>query len=98
MVTDREKVIKGIESCEPSVFKRICTNCPYREEMNCDYVLWHDAIELLKEQEAVKPIEMQLMDDFSCFASYFLCSICGYELIGKDVMFCSHCGRAVKWE
>ena len=51
----------------------------------------------LKEQEAVEPIEMQRMDDnFSFFVPYFLCGNCRYELIGKDVMFCSHCGRSVK--
>ena len=53
---DREKVIKGFEACQPSVFKRRCDLCPYREEMNCDYVLWHDALALLKEQQ--EEIEM----------------------------------------
>lgn len=51
MMPDREKVIKGLESCEPSVFKRDCSCCPYKDEMNCDYVLWNDVLTLLKEQE-----------------------------------------------
>ena len=51
MMPDREKVIKGLESCEPSVFKRDCSCCPYKDEMNCDYVLWNDALALLKEQQ-----------------------------------------------
>ena len=51
MMPDREKVIKGIETCEPSVFARKCSDCPYKDEMNCDYALWHDVIDMLKEQE-----------------------------------------------
>ena len=106
-MSDRETVIKGLEICSKygswhgldCEHNEAYKDCPYRGcETGCVVTIAKDAIELLKEQEAVKPIEMQLMDDFSCFASYFLCSICGYELIGKDVMFCSHCGRAVKWE
>lgn len=54
---------------------------------------------MLKEQEAVKPIKMQRMDNnFSFFVPYFLCGNCRYELEGKDVMFCAHCGRPVKWD
>ena len=49
-MADREKVIKGIETCRPSVFARKCSDCPYKDEMNCDYVLWHDVIDMLKEQ------------------------------------------------
>lgn len=48
---DGEKVIKGLEICKPSKYSRTCGVCPYREEMNCDYVLWHDVLELLKEQQ-----------------------------------------------
>lgn len=55
-------------------------------------------VALLKEQEAVGTIKMQRMDDnFSFFVTYYLCGNCRYELVGKDVMFCHHCGRAVKW-
>lgn len=65
---------------------------------NCA-LLVRDAIALLKEQEAVEPIKMQRMDgNFSFFVPYYLCGNCRYELVGKDMMFCSHCGRAVKWE
>jgi len=61
--------------------------------------IFADAIAMLKEQEAVEPIKMQRMDgNFSFFVPYFLCGNCRYELIGKDVMFCSHCGKKVKWE
>ena len=52
---------------------------------------------LLKDKDAVEPIKMQRMDDFSYYVSYFLCGNCRYELEGKDVMFCAHCGKMVKW-
>ena len=56
-------------------------------------------VAMLKEQEGVEPIAMQRMDgNFSFFVPYFLCGNCRYELVGQDVMFCSHCGRAVKWD
>ena len=58
-----------------------------------------DALAMLKEQEAVEPITMQRVDgNFSFFVPYYLCGNCRYELVGKDVMFCSHCGQAVKWD
>ena len=50
-MADVEKIISGIASCEPSKIKRNCSDCPYREEMNCDYVLWHDALDLVQEQQ-----------------------------------------------
>ena len=46
-----EKVIKGLEICKPSKYSRTCGICPYREEMNCDYEVYNDALSLLKEQE-----------------------------------------------
>ena len=97
-MADREKVIKGLEHCANEAD---CRGCVYQEQMKgrsdgCDCM--REALAMLKEQEAVKPIKMQRMDNFSYFVSYFLCGNCRYELVGKDVMFCSHCGRSVKWE
>ncbi|MBR2854471.1 MAG: hypothetical protein IKE81_09125 [Clostridia bacterium] len=100
MKIDREKVIKGIESCEPSISKRVCKNCPYREEMNCDYVLWNEALVLLKEQETVKPyIDIDEAKCPDCKVK-----LTRQELLGEDVLFedfydyCPRCGRKVKWE
>lgn len=94
---DREKVVKGFEACQPSVFKRRCALCPYREEMNCDYVLWHDALELLKEQEAVE-LKPHYIDKYG---KNFICGVecgnCGVEIIAT-YKFCPYCGRSVKWE
>ena len=95
---DRKKVIEGLETCTAKPC--YCRDCPYQTECALDsQQLMKDALILLKEQEAVKPITMQRMDgNFSFFVPYFLCGNCRYELAGKDVMFCSHCGKAVKWE
>lgn len=54
---------------------------------------------VLKEHESVEPIKMQRMDgNFSFFVPYYLCGNCRYELVGKDVMFCHHCGKPVNWK
>lgn len=51
----REKVIKGLELCNNHQ-NRDCTECPYNDgTLFCADVLMCDALELLKEQEAVQP-------------------------------------------
>ena len=54
-MTDREKVIKGLEICVNRVpGKYDCNECPYEIDGNyCEINLAKDALELLKEQEAV---------------------------------------------
>ena len=60
---DREKVIKGLECCHDTVD---CRHCPY--PCYCEYAdawpkqLMTDALALLKEQEAVKPV----LDEQTC--------------------------------
>ena len=51
---DREKVIKGLETCRTRVH---CKECPYAYDKRandsyCEAVLHNDALALLKEQEA----------------------------------------------
>lgn len=98
---DREKVIKALEKCK----RCNCDDCTEEHASHCpwDCIAYDElvslALSLLKEQDAVEPIKMQRMDgNFSFFVPYYLCGNCRYELVGKDVMFCSHCGRSVKWE
>ena len=94
---DREKVIKAVDSC----FDYWLDQHRYLDPLELEPVRQRkaEALALLKEQEAVEPIKMQRMDDnFSFFVPYYLCGNCKYELVGKDVMFCSHCGKSVKWE
>lgn len=53
-MSNREKVIKGLECCTS---EDGCRHCPYREIDGhvCSVVVIRDAIALLREQEAVKP-------------------------------------------
>lgn len=54
-MSDREKVIKGLECAIGIRGRKNCDDCPYDNDFNCigcDIVM-RDAIALLKEQEAV---------------------------------------------
>jgi len=102
---DREKVIKGLEHCLSRYVDGLCDDCPYMGEldksymipMKCKEIIMRDALELLKEQEAVEPIKpLDKDDDYT-----FMCSNCKGELFCGDVIrdnFCPTCGRSVKWE
>jgi hypothetical protein len=49
-VTEREKVIMGLECCSNAVLK--CgENCPYWDIENCESIMQDDALALLKAQE-----------------------------------------------
>lgn len=55
---DREKVIKGLECLtneDPYMSTIACAEkkCPYAVIPDCNLAIWHDALELLKEQEIV---------------------------------------------
>lgn len=55
---DREKVIKGLETCSDVYYGAdgACSSCPYSQNNGdkCLAELVHDAIALLKEQEPKK--------------------------------------------
>ena len=96
-MTDREKVIKGLECCNE--FMTCKANCPYRND-GCREILSRDALALLKSQEPVEPI----LD-----IDTWKCGDCGHalehqQLLGDNVLFheqynyCPECGRAVKWD
>lgn len=86
-----EKAIKGLEAC---VYGE-CTECPYCEACSGAEVfaaLAHDALELLKAQQSIKPHRnFKYLSDFWCD--------CGWHL-GRagSVKFCPECGRKVAWE
>ena len=56
LLTDREKVIKGLEHCTAMYGLYDCQpkdeeDCPYVDEPDCRFSIMHDALALLKEQE-----------------------------------------------
>lgn len=49
VMTDREKVLKGLEMCASERIQ--CRDCPYRPDgVKCDKQLMTDAIRLIREQ------------------------------------------------
>lgn len=103
-MTNREKVIKGLEHC---LSGDGCKGCPYsKNESGCSFDSIRDAIALLKEQE--QKTGKWALDDED--ANSWECSECGGLLIindgtphENDWYFCPYCGskleeQAVKWE
>ena len=85
----RERVIKGLEHCTGN-------DCNGDKWSECEYsghgcidTLIKDALDLLKAQEAAKPIEN---------AGFYYCGACKYAFTSARQKYCSDCGRAVKWE
>ena len=94
-MAERKKVIRGLELCayDPDPGQelkeiRSCPECPYYRA-GCSPQLIRDALALLREQEAVKPIV-----GYGCF----ICGVCKNPLTSASHKFCSECGRAVKWK
>ena len=98
MVTDREKVIKGLERCTTINHFDIttCCDCPYEDANNCCNAVMRDALELLKEQEAVEPTLIR--EGRNKYYNNYVCPGCGTELYYYGQNYCSECGRSVKWE
>lgn len=99
---DREKVELGIKACWFEYFLHQCCDCPYvsdRNDRKCVERLGTDALALLKEQEAVKPIAKE-DDTYECICG----AIVGWnELDASGIVqtrfnYCPYCGKAVKWE
>ena len=95
---DKEKVIKGLESCVKSDWE-VCMNkvCPYapKESYNfacCRYKVMEDALELLKEQEAVvrcKDCKHGKVNPCSEFTTCFHEGSCLYGNTRKSDWFCA---------
>ena len=102
-MAELEKVIKGLETCIPMKYEtneeKECRHeqCPYGREnykpMNgCFWDLMSDALALLKEQEAVKPIRKLAYTKQGWF-----CGNCDNRL-NRNGKYCSFCGKPVLWE
>lgn len=96
-MTDREKVIQHFSDC-----------CDIAAANGNSWVfvrtdVLYEAIELLKAQE---PVEPKIVDTDNSkryhndiFKNYY-CGNCGefLHIMSRNDLFCSQCGRAVKWE
>ena len=95
MMPDREKVIKGLQAhadgCGYRSHHCDAMDCPYRYgDESCDIEeMCRDALELLKEQEAIKP--------FSDDDGAYWCGSCHEDMVWHQ-KFCSNCGKPVLWE
>ena len=91
-MTNRETVIKGLEiHLNELGIGKSCSECPYWQTNPCESHLIADAIALLKEQEAVKPMKQTEVSEWT------VCGNCKTHIISKW-QFCPYCGKAVKWE
>ena len=91
-MTDREKVIKGLERCK--LYNKVnCDKCPYdyngrgNGKSECTAELASDALDLLKEQEAIQVPEDKI-NKCECGET-----VCRYW----HPKFCGFCGRNLLW-
>ena len=100
-MTDRAKTIKALECCVANCKK----DCPYWGHCHHDpegvsLQFLEDALELLREQEPVKPI----FDEQDVSGR---CGVCGHALNHQSMVgnvlvdewfgYCPRCGRKVNW-
>lgn len=106
-MAELQNVIEGLEYCTGPMAK--CGYCPYHsgDEMPNsldDCGILKDAIELLKEQEPIKP---------TLSVDTWICSKCGHTLESQELIddkenpqvliheqyeYCPCCGRKVNWD
>lgn len=110
-MSDREKVIKGLECCIKKMEgQRVCDECPYDEDFNClgCSVALRQALALLREQEPVNVVMVQNIQtntydwgEETEIRTDFFCPDCK-EIIASGwtskFHYCPWCGRAVKWD
>jgi ribosomal protein S27AE len=101
-VTEKEKVVKGLEICSAGEWNstggRDHTDCPYYPAgytgCTCK-LLMRDALALLKGQE---PKLVHVTADIS-HRKIGECPTCGKLINSGDYPnYCGRCGQAVKWE
>ncbi len=100
-MVDVEKVIKGLETCIKPGFKYCTSECPYFNKddyrYDCDRMK-NDAIELLKEQEPVKPVDIHIYRKMFVNVRSGYCPICNNPVDEEEGNnFCCTCGRRLNW-
>ena len=90
----QDEIKKALSLCPGDSLECEQDGCPYLDIRLCVPELHIDALELLKEQEAVVHPEP------SCEMTYITdccCDLCGVQLIRED-NFCRCCGKPIVWE
>lgn len=95
-MVDKEKVLAGLKSCADRT-GALCRTCPYDfiHNDNCMGDMARDALELLKEQEAVEPILKR--EGRNKYYNYYVCPRCNEEVV-YDQNYCPECGAKFMWE
>ena len=98
-MTDRDKVIRGLERCR----KRTCTTiffskeyeeCEYTTGMYCNQdKLFDEAIEILKNCPGLTRIEIEGSER----SWWHVCGECHGQISRPD-LYCRHCGRRIIWD
>lgn len=101
-MTNREKVIKGLEYCATNRLRREdceAMDCVYLdiESHGCIHQIIRDALALLKAQEPVKPISCKSYIHTEPIAFDYECPICMTGIM-RNWVACPNCGQAVKWD
>lgn len=104
-MSDREKVIKGLESAQVMLAKAVDRGgeMAVMSAFNCLNNVTR-AIALLKEQEPVEPVP-----EHPVVINTLACGVCHAQVARWDTVrgkrvyllkanFCPECGRAVKWD
>lgn len=92
-MADIETVVKALECCtttDEQGFPR-CEKCPYADsDGTCQDIdaMHRHALELLKEQEPVKPIRLK---------NWWKCPSCSGNIVA-NMKYCPNCEKAVKWD
>lgn len=93
-MADIEKVIKVYECCRNS-WRRNCDDCPIKKDCCHDglpeFAIRY-ALELLKEQQPVKP-EIE----GSSNTWWYVCGDC-HTSINPNAKYCHQCGHKVMWD
>ena len=95
-MADREKVIETLESCVAKPLHRKGD----KFVISFDVRFVNAIIELLKEQKATEPKQVDLYDDEEWWGPVCVCPNCKEKWMSyaKGTHFCPNCGQAVKWE
>ena len=100
-MTEREKVVNGLECIAQGAQNGTCGPCayfrPFTDDPDCGWcdkvAIENDALTLLREQEPVGPV----CTEYDRAIVLFSCRNCKTQLLYGQ-RYCHMCGKKVKWE